>query len=435
LNLLRDAFTLVLDAHPQGPLEPDGNGCLVLHVVCTYASHLGEFGLFMIQSLVDACPDAVSLKNVNGVYPLNILVESFSLRNVRIATNLTGNGLETVKEVALCLLKVNPSLVRLVLPHAEYGEHSALSLFCHLYSEHYPRFSCKYLWHVGELLLRTFLCGSVEESTSADVALNSKWRVVHAIASLPLSFRTFEFLKRAIELYPEQLSERSSSGNTPLMLAVMAPMNENYADANFNIIELLLNANPSAILMPNRKGVLPLSVAIVSKKDWKRCVRLLVQGAPESLVARERRSRLYPFMIAASVADVSLSFELLRFCPDLIRFGIPVDAAEIDDVDVSNSSSASINQLSHGCECSSDNSIAAVGQSRCEEEKILTIKREQILQRLQRKIDVAQSASEVEKRDAVTEDRDFVHQQQVTSESSSSSIVVDGDDNQQCIVS
>lgn len=402
LTLLREVFTLVLEAHPNGPLEPDGNGCLVLHVVCTYACHLGDFGLFMIQSLVTACPDAVSLTSAAGLYPLNVLMESFSPKNVRIATELTGNRLENVTDIAHCLLRVNPSVARLVLPHrAHHGEHSALSLFCNLYSdhEHEPDLSSKYLWHVGELLLRTFLCGT------CTVNAKSKWRVVHAIASLPLSFRTFEFLKRAIELYPEQLSERSDSGNTPLMLAVMAPMtNENGdADANFNIMELLLNADPSAVLIPNRKGVLPLSVAIVSKKDWTRCVRLLVHGAPDSLVARERRSRLYPFMIAASVGDVSLSFELLKFYPDLIRSGISVDR-EIVDVDYMNIASSRRFLVNNGC------SLHDTGaeQSKSKEAQLLALKREQILQRLQRKSDVVQFRSQVERDHTVVDGGDVM---------------------------
>jgi len=76
----------------------------------------------------------------------------------------------------------------------------------------------------------------------------------------------------------------------------------------------------TAASVKNGNGDLPLHYALKLGYTWDYCISSLAQAEPRSCCTRDRKSGLYPFMMAATSksSDLDTSYEILRFDPSII---------------------------------------------------------------------------------------------------------------------
>ena len=177
--------------------------------------------------------------------------------------------------------------------------------------------------NISEGGTRQFLNAMVSSPDLWDTALkvisarskSSEIRVLHQAASLPNC--PLGLLEVATRIHPKELSARDSDGNTPLHIACgleFAP--DKFQDEGDGVrsahVALLLGKAPEAAQFTNRKGQIPLEVAILAGQPL---VKLLAIW-PDSLI-RKNRAKLYPFQLAASCSELEETFHLLRNAPHL----------------------------------------------------------------------------------------------------------------------
>lgn len=149
----------------------------------------------------------------------------------------------------------------------------------------------------------------------------------------------------ALKLYPDQVHQKDEDGNLPLHIAATSPSHHNESiflgikwDAPYgeliesmqvDVVEMLLNRFPRAARIQNACGRIPLSLAIEGGKDWN-VIDKLVSAAPEALDTRDPKTRLFPFMQAATCerCDVGVVYGLLRANPSHAQRGIKVSHYE-----------------------------------------------------------------------------------------------------------
>ena len=150
-------------------------------------------------------------------------------------------------------------------------------------------------------------------------------------------FRTV--LELALDLFPQQTVEKDGLGRTPLIIA----LSENIENEPYNkrrgrvdtldfsthaLVRMLLTQSPEALHIPDNLGRLPLHYAVESscKNLWSDpysdsyggIVRDLIMTEPRGLEARDPKTGMFPFMIAA-VGDNEVSqsekvHEILEEC-------------------------------------------------------------------------------------------------------------------------
>lgn len=201
-----------------------------------------------------------------------------------------------------------------------------------------------------------------------------QWRILHACTGI--LFCPPDLLRLLTAAFPEQLAEHDEDGNLPMHVAASSSVEEvwNYNHAvdqltehekNFydslsrcpkSTIEILLEAQPDAAELRNRDGRLPFQLAMESNKAWgdgtdalfkafprasqirdsngKLPIQLAIEKGwawndgisviceafPHAVNVKDNETGLYPFMLAASIAEPSLStiYSLLRKIPELL---------------------------------------------------------------------------------------------------------------------
>ena len=80
-----------------------------------------------------------------------------------------------------------------------------------------------------------------------------------------------------------------------------------------------LDAKKESTVISNKKGELPLNVALQNGLTWEAGVDLMLNAAPRAIKTRNVATRLYPFMSAAigEKSDLGTIFELLREHPKM----------------------------------------------------------------------------------------------------------------------
>lgn len=163
-------------------------------------------------------------------------------------------------------------------------------------------------------------------------------------------------VKIAARVLPHLLDVRDDDGRTPLMVACETPIYKvrDLSDEGFSLehvvyeennqvqpiekedAELLVSGQPHPtviqILLENHhneashgaavtdpSGRLPLHIALNSGKRWHQGIRDLVEYYPESVKVADQSSKLFPYQLAATKADLSTCYELLRCHPDLVK--------------------------------------------------------------------------------------------------------------------
>ena len=131
-------------------------------------------------------------------------------------------------------------------------------------------------------------------------------------------FRTV--LDLALDLYPHQTLEKDGLGRTPLIIALSEDTcheryrrnNDNFDTLDFStnaLVRMLLTRSPEALCIPDNLGRLPLHYAVESSRKnlWFEkysdsnggAVTDLIMAEPRALEARDPKTGMYPFMIAA----------------------------------------------------------------------------------------------------------------------------------------
>ena len=165
-------------------------------------------------------------------------------------------------------------------------------------------------WDLMTLFVRAAHHGTMADPLPSE---HGRWRIVHSCVVTRCEPLMIRF---AAALYPEQLRERDEqSGRIPLHItsALSCERSANSID------KTVLRLWPRGAWLHDNEGRLAINLAIEAGKPW-RFVRALLLCAPPSLLTRDTKTRMMPFMIAASSPDASLdcSYRLLRDSVDVI---------------------------------------------------------------------------------------------------------------------
>lgn len=153
------------------------------------------------------------------------------------------------------------------------------------------------------------------------------FRPIHALAGTHIPASMIKFAVQVHSRDPGALDEADREGNLALHVAASRRLDHQLdpMDADTDrggAITALLNAYPPAARVLNKKGRIPLTLAIESGATWEAGgVRHLFEQTPEALEVKDSASQLYPFMIAAKVGSVEVCFQLLRHSPGLVAYG------------------------------------------------------------------------------------------------------------------
>lgn len=134
---------------------------------------------------------------------------------------------------------------------------------------------------------------------------------LHAIVQAPCEP---SFLMFATQLCREDVRQRDANGCIPLHLACHAPV----ASGSLSIV---LAAYPGGAFLADDEERLPLEIAIASGKKWEEGVEFIFLANPAAVGHQDTKTKLYPFMQAATTADPCLStvYALLRANPEFAR--------------------------------------------------------------------------------------------------------------------
>lgn len=303
---------MILAARPEAAGIPDADGWLPLHCACA-ADSSASVALF--RCLVSACPSSVAMQNKGGVTPLRMLWDRCALND----------------EDGRCILSVDAARFH---ERAVEMERIAASNAYNRSGRVRPLGNSASVWAKVLLMARAAYLGSLDESSESNATENDAadppgeniFRPLHALAGIDCPASMVSFAVKVHSRDPGALGEADDKGNLPLHVAASRQHDALMEHADFEqfdadrggAIVALAEAAPRLIGVRNRHGQMPLHLAIKAGASWEEGgVRHLVEQMPEIVEERDRASGLYPFMLAASVGSVEVSFELLRRNPGL----------------------------------------------------------------------------------------------------------------------
>ncbi|KAL7545584.1 hypothetical protein ACHAWF_008933 [Thalassiosira exigua] len=299
---------MILDARPRAAAIPDADGWLPLHCACAAGS---SASVELFRCLVSACPRSVTTKNKGGVTPLRMLWD-------RCALNL---------EEGRCILSVDAARFH---ERAVEMERIAASNAYNRSGRVRPLGNSASVWAKVLLMAKAAYMGSLDEAderNEADERTTDAFRPLHAIAGIDCPVSLVNFAIQVHSRDPGALDGVDGKGNLPLHVAALRQHDDSLENEDVNefdadrggAIVALSSASPQAIGRRNMQGRLPLVLAIESGASWDSGgVRHLIEKLPEIAEERDEVTGLYPFMLAASVGSVEVSFELFRRNPDLV---------------------------------------------------------------------------------------------------------------------
>ena len=140
--------------------------------------------------------------------------------------------------------------------------------------------------------------------------------VVHGMLDLkaPLNM-----LKTAVKLHPDWARQADFEGNYPLHHVIIR---RPFRVKDVQLIRELLQAYPEAASKRNKAGDLPLHIAIRDRMVWEEGLDEIVKAYPDALNAAEADSKLYPFLLAASLGGkvaVNTTYQMLLVKPHLVK--------------------------------------------------------------------------------------------------------------------
>jgi ankyrin repeat protein len=272
-----DPVTMLIEGNQKALRMLSNTGKTPLALAC-----LSGACLPVIQVLVLSYPEALTIRDVHGHTPLDLLWSSFAK---------TIPGASAISK----FFKSNPD-------EEKYGMSCLLERFykkmCFCLSESYSLSHSQE--HIEGNNNRTFL-------------------VCHAIICEDLKNCPHMLLKLFL-LHDTSLGYQvDNDGNTPLHLQIESKW-------NYECISVLIEkskGNPSSIR--NNQGMLPLHIALRKMKDHKEeyhhvddVIGKLVNAFPDALAVKDPNTMLYPFMAAAVANKLQLSYDLLLSQPNIV---------------------------------------------------------------------------------------------------------------------
>jgi ankyrin repeat protein len=97
-------------------------------------------------------------------------------------------------------------------------------------------------------------------------------------------------IELALQLYHDHLLKIDHDGYAPLILAISHGLE--------GIVNVVLWENPSAALIPNAQGHLPLILAAASHYSWEPTIKSLFAAKPRAVSSRHPTTLLFPFAVA-----------------------------------------------------------------------------------------------------------------------------------------
>lgn len=349
-----DAFELAhrrFETHPEEAKFIDGaTGRTVLHLLCSGANSPRD--LFM--KVLKYFPNATKLQDKkSGATPLHALCwtsqrsmdrvqvlleymddESLLIRNWFGGTALhSACGSHAWLPVIKLLVHKNPSLL---LQRTQDYNHSALTALWHSHLQSIPGHMaiarilegervndshfCRFWEKVEFLVCESYkLCAQCpKELDEVSCNLYMLQGLIHLRAPLNI-------MKVALKINPAFAAQVDVDGNYPLHHVVIR---RPFRVKDIEILAELVAAYPEAASKRNREGQAPIFIALRDRMGWEEGLEVIVKADTEILASTDSETRLYPFLLAASVdgrVAVNSTYNLLCAKPHLIKEGIKID--------------------------------------------------------------------------------------------------------------
>ena len=162
-------------------------------------------------------------------------------------------------------------------------------------------------------LLLLLLKAAYHGTTEDELPEGTTFLPVHAATGLFVPEKVIQILAY---LYPRHLSQTDNeNGWTPLHVAVAEPWHSRgYKEINYSIgIKTITAQCPGVAQMVDKKGRLPIHLALESGISWESGIDVLFSAAPNTLTLTSGQSRLCPFQEAAvsTRTDLNTVYSLL----------------------------------------------------------------------------------------------------------------------------
>jgi len=366
---------MLLRVYPRAASTPNGLGLTPLHL----AARTRNVGVIAV--LLQTCPQAVCSASVVGYTPLHLAIRGAALilsgqssavpqheEDARVPQQEQPRESDapparTTVVVVRRLIEGNIA----VLHVKDRDGETPLRHFCH-YMEpivhklmvhardtyHGTEQEIQYLrqhpiigqcWETFQLLVKA---ATAHASTVLHDSLSER-EMVHDVVKNLDCLESFTFSLLTLKLCRGQLEQRDERGDLPLhILSSVKVRPQRYefklpsssqqqvptrcrcTDVSMNAMDLFLAFHKPAASMPDRDGELPLHLVLRNNAQWEDAVETLMRVYPAAVTVRDKKSGLYPFMMAAVDESASLTtlFRLIRACPEFSRF---VDGAKAQE--------------------------------------------------------------------------------------------------------
>ena len=299
---------LIVVLRPETASVADDNGWLPLH--CALGGGTPGLGLAsppssLLRALIDAHPPSVVTPNRGGVTPIAMLWEGSAMNCEEGVCTLSADAARFY-ERAEELERRRSVQARQDPDHSRRGDFR-------------PRQNSAAVWAKVLLFARAAYraprVGGVEEKGGGEELLP-----LHALCGIEVPASCIEF---AVRIHGSEgsgggaLGTRDKGGNLPLHVAAARRLGVlELESSKGEVVDTLIRAYPKASRVTNIDGRLPLSIAVEAGAGWiTGGVRSLFRAAPEVLGSRDAKTGLFPFMQAASVGSLEVSYHLLRHYP------------------------------------------------------------------------------------------------------------------------
>jgi len=308
-------MSYLFDSYPRAALMQNINGCTPLHLASLHKAPLD-----VIQLLVEANPDAALMRNSKGQTPLFIALSvGSSIETLRLILKARPNCVNIRDEDGTSAIALAWNMMLLgkqtdiegriaqngqdILSEERRSRDNCISLASAVKSSGLVG-DVRQWMGIIDMLLRASFHGSTEDPLPD----KKQWRAVHA--SCAGGVCPPELLGFALQLLPREVSVVNEDGNLPLHIVSQSEPHDHRCPRQLwtgRCIDMVLKISAGSALKTDRRGRLPLHLALASQKTWNYGVESLVKTFPEAIRMRDPTTGLFPFMIAATAAGTKIT--------------------------------------------------------------------------------------------------------------------------------
>lgn len=320
-------------------------GWTTLHYLCAVPAVPND----IFKDVVELYPEAIKVKGKKwGQMPLHILcwnsqgksvrkvemlLKHMSPEDVLTETHFGGSALHCAcasnawLPVMERLIEANEKVV--LVKTREYKQTALVSLWLshlqtiqgHMHvakilrgeevqeSDHFDKF-----W--SKVLLMATTAFKLSPAYFSEAEADIEKYVLHGLQYLRAPLRIQQV---AIKLHPEWASVAGADGNYPLHNVIIR---RPFRIRDIDIIKDLVSAYPEAASKRNSNGKEPIFIALHERIAWDDGVEALVKAQPNILSSIDNQTRLYPFLLAASLGGkvaIETTYQLLCANPHLAK--------------------------------------------------------------------------------------------------------------------